>query len=65
MYESLLRLLGACLPEFLGSLMATTVLAAAGRSARRVRDRLRARRAGREAPLLTGPVDDGGHRRSV
>jgi hypothetical protein len=63
-YESLLHLLRACLPEFLGSLVATAVLAAAGRSARRTRERLRTRRAGEEAPP-TAPADDGGHRRSA
>lgn len=56
MYESLLQMLRASLPEFLGALMATLVSAAVGWSVKRTRDRRGARRAANAAPPVCGPV---------
>lgn len=44
MYESLLQLLRASLPEFIGSLMTAIVLAVVGWSVKKSRERLRTRR---------------------
>ncbi|MFJ4721975.1 hypothetical protein [Streptomyces luteogriseus] len=57
MYESLLHLLRASLPEFVGSLMAAIVLAAAGWSVKKTRDRLRTRRTRDDVPPLPQPGD--------
>lgn len=58
MYESLLHLLRASLPEFLGSLMAATVLTIVGWSVKSIRDRRRVRRTRDDTPQLGAPATD-------
>ncbi|WP_406494273.1 hypothetical protein OHB06_26925 [Streptomyces sp. NBC_01604] len=57
----MLHLLRASLPEFLGSLMAATVLTIVGWSVKTIRDRRRARRTGDDTPQLNEPATDTDH----
>jgi hypothetical protein len=63
-YEHLLHLLHASLPEFLGSLMAGFVLATSRWGAKKTRDRVRTRRTRDDARQLSDPAD-GEHRRAA
>jgi hypothetical protein len=53
------------LPEFLGSLMATTVLTAGGWSVKKARDRIRARRTSDAATLPTESASDTDRRQTT
>ena len=62
-YESLLHLLRASLPEFIGSLMTAIVLAVVGWSAKKTRDRLLARHSREEVSRMPQTDDETDHQR--